>query len=391
MIWRLGEKIFVAPCLWLNNHIFHFNYIPQTWTTFSGSLHTIRDIVYLLFTFCVCLIWMVIDKKRPNYNKLHYWFSQFGIMILSCITFAYGVIKMFPVQMNSPSFIDLHRSVGDLSPFDLLWTTFGYGKPYQVFTGFFELSGAILILFNRTRVAGLLIIISVMLNVIILNYTYQVGVLVTSFYIFLLAIFLLAPYTKQLFYFLFTRQPVNLFQNKYVPAKDRKARSLKIIAMILVCSSFIANTRFAYTIYTKRETVNRSRKYSLVKNYMIDNDTLRLIENDTTCWRWWSESVTGGKRMVTIGTMKPGVTQTYIIEQDDLNHRLVLHPFNRNDTSTLNFNYAEDINKNDWRLEGNIKQNQIKVELQRVDPDTIMNLLKTKRTIIPFDDELGNE
>ena len=391
IIWRLGEKIFVKPCLWLNNHIFHFNYIPQTWTTFSGALHTIRDIVYLLLSFCVCIVWMVVDKKRPNYDKLHYWFSQSGIMILSCITFAYGVLKLFPVQMNSPSFIDLHRSLGDLRPFDLLWATFGYGKPYQVFTGFFELSGAVLILFNRTRVAGLLIIISVMLNVIVLNYTYQIGVLITSFYILLLALFLLIPYARQLVHFFFTKQSVTLYQNNYVPDKNLTTRLLKIIATIFICSSFILNARFAYTVYAKRETTNHSRKYSLVKNYIVNNDTLRLIENDTICWRFWSERVNDGKRFVTIGTMKPGVTQTYMIEQDDLNHRMTLHPFNHGDTSSLNFNYTENNNKSDWCLEGNIKQKQIKVELRRINPDTIMNLLKTKRTIITFDDESNDQ
>ena len=89
--------------------------------------------------------------------------------------------------------------------------------------------------------------------------------------------------------------------------------------------------------------------------------------------------------------MKPGVTQTYMIEQDDLNHRMTLHPFNHGDTSSLNFNYTENNNKSDWCLEGNIKQKQIKVELRRINPDTIMNLLKTKRTIITFDDESNDQ
>lgn len=389
-IWRLGEKIFVRPCLWLNNHIFHFKYIPQSWTTFSGALHTIRDVVYLLLTCLACVLWTIFDKKRPNYNKLHYWFSQCAIIILSCVVFAYGVIKLFPVQMNSPSFIDLHKPVGDLSPFDLLWTTFGYGKPYQIFTGFFELSGAILVLFNRTRVAGLLIITSIMLNVIILNYTYQIGVLITSFYILLLALFLLTPYARQLVHFFFTKPPVILSQDEYALDKNIKTRLLKIIATIFICSSFMLNTRFAYNLYAKRETINHSRKYSLVKNYIVNKDTLRLIENDTIRWRFWSERVADGKRFVTIGTMKPGIIQTYVIEQDASKHHLTLHPFNQGDTAPLNFSYT-NINKNDWYLEGDIKQKQIRVELERINPDTVMNLLKTKRTIITFDDESSSE
>ena len=128
-IWRLGEKIFVPSCLWLNNHLFHFKYIPQSWTTFSGSLHTIRDIVYLLIALLVCIFWSLLDRKRPNYNKLLYWFSQCLVVALSCITFAYGVTKIFPIQMAAPSFIGLQTAVGNLSPFDLIWTAFGYGKP----------------------------------------------------------------------------------------------------------------------------------------------------------------------------------------------------------------------------------------------------------------------
>src|SRR5438067_2476105 len=120
MIWRLGEKIFVPSCLWLNKRIFHYTYIPQTWTTFSGSLHTIRDIVYLAATCLGCVLWTVLDNKRANYNKLLYWISQWLIMLLACIAFAYGIIKIIPVQMNSPSVIDLYKRVGDLSPFNLL-------------------------------------------------------------------------------------------------------------------------------------------------------------------------------------------------------------------------------------------------------------------------------
>jgi hypothetical protein len=75
-IWGPSAKIFTPPFLWLNRHLFHFRYIPASWTTFSDSLRTIRDIVYLFLAVLACAIWSVADKKRTNYNKLHYWFSQ---------------------------------------------------------------------------------------------------------------------------------------------------------------------------------------------------------------------------------------------------------------------------------------------------------------------------
>jgi hypothetical protein len=292
--------------------------------------------------------------------------------------------------MAFPSFIDLQKPVGDLSPFELLWTTFGYGRPYQIFTGFFEITGAILILFKRTRAAGLLVIASVMLNVIMLNYTYQIGVLITSFYIFLLALFLLAPYARPMLQFFFARRPVALFTNHYVPRQGVTRRILKATAVVFIGSSFILNTSFAYRLYTKRKNTDGSRQYSLVRNYIVKNDTLGVTENDSTCWRIWSERVTEGKRFVTITTMNPGSTPSYTIEQDSLKHHLTLHPLNQHDSTSLNFNYTR-INNNNWCLEGLVKQKNIRIELQKVSPDTLMNLLKTRRIIMPLDDESPDE
>jgi hypothetical protein len=284
----------------------------------------------------------------------------------------------------------LQTPVGNLSPFDLLWTTFGYGRPYQSFCGFFELGGAILVLFNRTRVAGLLISGAVMLNVIILNYTYQVGVLILSFYILLVILFLLAPHVKQLLQFFFTRQPVVPFQYACQPGKSVKTVVFKIMAILFVGTSFILTLQSAYSRYARTESINHSRQYSLVKNYVVGGDTLKLIENDSLCWRLWSERVVDGKRYVSIGTMNPNTYKTYMFERDSSKRLLTLHPFHQKDTASLNFNYT-GINKNDWRLDGIINQKQVAVELQRVNPDTMMNLLKTRRTIVIFDDESDQE
>jgi hypothetical protein len=288
--------------------------------------------------------------------------------------------------MASPSVINLYKPVGDLSPFELIWAAFGYGKPYQMFSGLFEVTGAILILFNRTRVAGLIIIVSVMLNVIMLNYTYQIGVLITSFYILLIALFLLAPYARQLTRFFFTKQLVTLFSNEYSPPP----KWFRIIMFLLIGGSFFVSAKSAFNRYANGERVNHSRQYSLVRKHIVENDTLKLVENDTACWRLWSERTVNGKRYVTIAAMKPGAIKTYQLAQDTLKHTLVLHPFNQKDTTSLNFTYT-DIDKRNWNLEGHIGEKNIRIELQHIQPDTTLNLLKTRRTIIIFDDESDSQ
>jgi hypothetical protein len=380
----LAEKIFVPPCLWLNNHIFHFNYVPESWTTFSPSLRTIRDIVYLL-TACVgCLVWSILDRKRTDYNRLFFWFSRCQVIILSCFMFSYGILKLFPVQMWFPTFTELNRTVGELSPYELIWITFGYGTPYQVFCGFFEVLGAVLILFNRTRLTGLFMLSIVMVNVILINYTYQVGVLIFSFYLLLIALFLLTPYTGRLLQFFLNIKLSKQPQANYMPVKNFKF--FKTGAFILMGIFFLSHVYSANERYTKRKNADHSRQFSLVKNYIVDNDTLKSIENDALRWRIWSEIIVNGKRSLTISTMKPGADKNYRIEQDSAKQILTLHPLNPLDSNKLNFSYT-NIDNTNWSLEGTIQHKNIKVEFRRINPDTVLTLLKVRRDIIVFDDK----
>ena len=94
-IWRLGEKIFVPSCLWLNHRFFHFKYLPEPWTIFSGSLHTIRDTIYLIFSITLCIAWTICDKKRIHYNSMLYWFSGCLVIALSCIVLYMVLLKYF--------------------------------------------------------------------------------------------------------------------------------------------------------------------------------------------------------------------------------------------------------------------------------------------------------
>lgn len=385
-IWGFGAKIFTPPCLWLNQHLFHFRYIPASWTTFSEALHTIRDIVYLLLAVLGAVIWTLADRKRQDYNPLHYWFSRVLIAGLSAILFAYGIVKIFPVQMQMPSVMTLNRQVGTMSPFDLVWTTLGYGTPYEVFSGIVEVSGAILVLFKRTRVAGLLIIFAAMLNIIMLNYAYQIGVLVTSFYILLITLFLLAPNVRPLTLLLFTGQATILYREPYVPERSGKTIVFRIIMILLVTSSFFLSTRYAYMLYTKRAAVAHSRQYSVVKEHIIDNDTLPLLEKDTMRWRLWNESTIKGERKVSITTMDPVVSRTYFLEQDSVRHILTLVPSRKTDSFALHFRYTET-GERDWQLDGIIGMSRVRLKLQKIDPDTAFPLLKTKRRIIIFNDE----
>jgi len=378
----LAANIFTRPCLWLNDQIFHFKYKPLSWTIYSASLHTIRDIVYLVVSIFGCLIWTLFDRKRKNYDRLHYWFSWTLIMVMSYIIYGYGIIKLIPVQMSFPSYTELIKPLGELRPFDLIWDSFGYGRPYQIFCGFFEVVSAILILFRRTRIIGLLLMASVTLNVMMINYTYQVGVLTTSFYMFLIILFLLAPYLNELFHFLVMHKTASLVKINYVPTNNLATRTSVIVGFLLLINSFVLNTHASYKIYNQRKIIAQSRQYSLVKNFMADS----AGQNVSNRWKIWAERKIGENKMVTIVMDDIKMRKEYKMESDSLQHTVILEPVNSKDTTALHFD-LRNATQTDWTLKGMMQGKNTEVQFHKINPDTIFKLLKIKRQIWVFDDD----
>lgn len=81
----------------------------------------------------------------------------------------YGWAKLFGGQFYTPDKtpeIVLETTIQDVSDFDLAWTFMGRSLGYMVFLGISEILGAWLLLFNRTKLLGALILLIILVNVI---------------------------------------------------------------------------------------------------------------------------------------------------------------------------------------------------------------------------------
>jgi len=138
-------------------------------------------------------VWSALDRRRTAYPRLaaaleiyvRYWLATSMIM--------YGLVKLLPIQFPAPHVATLDERVGDLSPMGLMWTFMGYSRAYQCFAGGAELLGAVLLLWRRTRAIGAFVLAAVLLNVVILNFCYDVPVKLGSLELWAAAMALLAP------------------------------------------------------------------------------------------------------------------------------------------------------------------------------------------------------
>jgi len=123
-----------------------------------------------------------------------------------------GWQKIFKLQFFVPlGMLDLPFS--GLSGEDLTWAYFGHSYPYRCVIGALQIGGALLLLFHRTRLLGVLALLPVMVNIVLIDYFYQlpVGVLWQALIHLAALLYLLGLDTEQLVTFFF-RTPNHLPQ-----------------------------------------------------------------------------------------------------------------------------------------------------------------------------------
>jgi len=85
---------------------------------------------------------------------------------------AYGLGKVIGAQFYTPDLIPSEietMPISMTSDFDLAWVFMGRSFGYMLFIGIAEILGAVLLLFNRTKLIGTLILIPIMVNVIVFD------------------------------------------------------------------------------------------------------------------------------------------------------------------------------------------------------------------------------
>ena len=184
--------------VWLAEHLFGVTQ-ALVYTGNSGDtvFHWVQTGWLLVLALAVTAIWSALDRRR-EYRDLHKWFRLFLRFGLAAQMFYYGMAKVIPAQFPPPSLVTLVEPLGYLSPSDLLWAFVGASTPYQIFTGCAELAAGLLLVAPRTATIGALIALADMLQVFVLNMTYDFGLKQISFHLMLLSLLLLAPELRRL-------------------------------------------------------------------------------------------------------------------------------------------------------------------------------------------------
>ena len=178
----------------------------------SGGGENLFDVLeqelLLILAVAAGLAWSVVARHRKSYIGLQGWLWTWSRYGLAVMLITYGAAKVIPSQFGQLDSLRLAATYGQSSPMQLLWNMMAFSKPYTIFAGCAELLPGVLLLFRRTAPLGALIAFAVLVNVVMLNFCYDVPVKLHSVNYLILAALLVAPEARRLRHMFILNEPV---------------------------------------------------------------------------------------------------------------------------------------------------------------------------------------
>jgi len=127
----------------------------------------------------------------------------------------------------------------------------GYSKAYNIFTGLGEVIGGLLIFFRRTVLAGSLLLIVVMANVVAINMCFDVPVKLFSSLLLLMACWIAWPYRIRMYQFFIKNCDILPHPFYNVSLKSWQKKGLRVLKLLLIAWALGFNLYDNWSYYTE--------------------------------------------------------------------------------------------------------------------------------------------
>ena len=304
-IFIITSQFFPSPpiverfIVWFGKTFLHIPTLKKIKDTGSGD--TTYDYVFLLVNFIASfiftLVFIIADRKRKSYQQ---WLLFAIVVARYYVAFSmltYGFAKIFNGQFPANGLYRLDQKVGSMSPMGILWTFMGASRAYTFFAGLMEAVGGTLLLFRKTKTFGALFSMTVLINVVILNYMYDVPVKIFSTNLVLLCAFILLYEWKKLYNFFILHKTTILDYNKFTVKKQWMRITLLSFKALLILFFFYYDISEMWPTL-KEEKVPLEGLYT-THTFILDHDTIPLnATNDSLRWDKMFIAYSGGISIV---------------------------------------------------------------------------------------------
>ena len=141
--------------------IFFFNAVVTFGTVLGGAVFFVR--------------WQRrVNKGVGDEGRRHAWCLGIIRYWIAVEIFNYAFAKVLGTQF-APSYFRADSTWGSLSGFDLTWNYFGYSTVFADLIAVLQITGCGMLLFRQTTIAGALLLLPVMANIVFIDYFYHIA------------------------------------------------------------------------------------------------------------------------------------------------------------------------------------------------------------------------
>lgn len=147
--------------------------------------------ILLFFSFISAYLFGLLSIEFQERSKRV--IKMIAVYYLAVIMLKYGCDKLFKAQFFLPEPNLLYTPLGKLDKDILFWTSMGTSYGYNIFMGLAEVIPALLLFFRRTRYLGLLLLFIVLINVFLINLSFDISVKLFSGFLLIITGYLSIP------------------------------------------------------------------------------------------------------------------------------------------------------------------------------------------------------
>lgn len=359
-------SFFETPFRWIGKTVLNITYDYDVSGHGSGdnTYAYVTLFINVFLTLLIVTIWSYLDRKRNSYNILLYWFLVILRVAIVLTMFLYGAVKIFQIQFPPPNLVRLLEPLGNFSPMGLAWTYMGYSEGFNMFTGFMEVLGALLLIPRRTQTLGAFLVMGVMTHVAVMNFMFDIPVKLLSTHLIAMAGVIFMTDSKR-FINLFFKNKSTAALEYYHPVEDIMFHKVIFWLKTIILSIIIIGVCFLGFQAERKQGHKREKPFLYgiweTSHFIKNKDTLQPLITDENRWRYF---IIEYKDRVTVKTMTDK-KRYYDIAIDSLEKRMKIYR-GLSEFDDFNFTY-EHPNANNLKLKGIHQGDTLEVILYRKD------------------------
>ena len=238
-------------------------------------------------------IWTLLDRSRKEYVVLYQWLQISLRYKLTIVLFAYGVYKLFVLQIPTPSLSNLLTNYGDAFAWKIYYQTTGLSSVYVAILGSIEILTAILFFFRKTVSWAAGLTIGYVGNIAVANSFYDLGELSLSTFLVLGALFLFVCDIPKLYSLLIKEEQVDFRQSRvdfsntgWAKIRIGSKGAVLVFFVVFLLLGF-SESKKGFGSYKYPQSPGLTDSYGVydVKEFIVNGDTLSYSNTDTLRWQ----------------------------------------------------------------------------------------------------------